>query len=87
MDQPSVTPLPNGEVRVFEPAEGDRGRMYVLDVLGVSVTVYQKADGRQFVDVSNDAESAPPPGSEGLALAATVMHGDEVHYGEDEVTD
>jgi hypothetical protein len=52
--------LDDGELRVFapDPAEGDLGRMWVLDVLGVLVLIRQRADGL-YVHVDADATSQP----------------------------
>ena len=86
-ESPTEHALPDGIVKVFEadPDEGDRTRMYVLDVLGVSVMVYQRKDGRRFVHVDSlIPESALPEGSEGLALALEVNNGGDSYYGEDE---
>jgi hypothetical protein len=55
---PATLPLPDGELRVFEPdtSQGDLGPMYVLDVLGVSLLIRQRADG-VYVHLDGDATS------------------------------
>lgn len=84
-ETPKEQALPDGTLRIFEPdpEEGDRTRMYVLDVLGVSLMVYQKKNGRLFVYVDPDAGSDAPKGSRGLALAVEVGNSGENLYGED----
>jgi hypothetical protein len=55
----SIT-LPEGQLRVWERDAGqnDLGRMYVLDVHGVNVQVWQRSDGL-YVHVGGDADSQP----------------------------
>jgi hypothetical protein len=52
-----------GELRVFapHPDDGDLGRMLVLDALGVSLSVRQRADGL-YVHVDDGEASTPPVG-------------------------
>jgi hypothetical protein len=56
---PTTLALPEGQLRVYEPdpAAGDLGRMYVLDVLGISLLIRQRADG-VYVHADSDATSA-----------------------------
>ncbi len=55
----SIT-LPDGQLRVWERDAGqnDLGRMYVLDVHGVNVQVWQRSHGL-YVHVGGDADSQP----------------------------
>jgi hypothetical protein len=76
--------LPEGELRVFqpEPEAGDLGPMYVLDVLGVSLLIRQRADG-MYVHIDGDAISDPPTGSvEGgtTTLLVDVNNGGEQEH-------
>src|SRR6266487_1908798 len=52
--------LPDGQLRVWERDAGqnDLGRMYVLDVHGVNVQVWQRSHGL-YVHVGGDADSQP----------------------------
>jgi hypothetical protein len=54
----AAMPLADGELRIFEPdpAEGDLGRMYVLDVHGVALLVRERPDGL-YVHLDGDATS------------------------------
>jgi hypothetical protein len=56
--------LGDGELRIFEPdrAEGDRGRMWVLDVHGVALRIRQRADGLYVHVDDSDGASRPPAG-------------------------
>jgi hypothetical protein len=56
--QPATLPLADGELRVFAPdtSQGDLGPMYVLDVLGITVLLRQRADG-VYVHLDGDATS------------------------------
>jgi hypothetical protein len=77
--RPGALPLPEGELRVFEPdaSQGDQGRMYVLDVLGVSLLIRQRADGT-YVHVDGDATSE---GIEGVTtLLVEVNNGGEAEH-------
>lgn len=79
-----LTTFPDGEARGYEAAEGDRSRMYVLDVLGISVLVHQRPDGRMYVHVeTTGTTSEPAAGSAGKAVAVEVNNGGENLYGED----
>lgn len=74
----------DASVQIFPPdAEaGDLGPMYVLDALGVSLLVRQRADG-VYVHIDRDAESAPPAGTDDLPLIVEVNNGGENVYGEE----
>jgi hypothetical protein len=65
----TVPLLDAGELRVFEPdpAEGDLGRMWVLDVLGVSLLVRQRPDG-VYVHVDDGDATTPPEGADALLV-------------------
>ncbi|SRR6266540_1702081 len=72
----SIT-LPDGELRVWQPnaAQNDLGRMYVLDVLGVSVLVRQRDDGL-YVHIDGDADSRQVS----PVLLVAVNNGDESEH-------
>jgi hypothetical protein len=55
----SIT-LPDGQLRVWERDAGQNelGRMYVLDVHGINIQVWQRSDGL-YVHLGGDADSQP----------------------------
>ena len=60
-DSPLTThDLPDGQIRVWAQghAGNDFGRMYVLDVHGVVITIKERQDGT-VVDIDRDADSTP----------------------------
>lgn len=67
------------ELRVWEPdaAQNDRGRMYVLDALGVTLLVREREDGT-YVHVDDDGDTHPFTGP----LLVEVNNGGEHAYGE-----
>lgn len=77
---PHVIALPDGQLRIFEPDEdeGDLGRMYVLDVLGMSVLVHERSDGI-YIHIDADPVSDPVPNSR---LIYEVNNGGEHYAGE-----
>lgn len=68
MSARTTHPLPDGEVIVWEPDvdEGDLGRMYVLDVLGISVLVRER-DGDVYVHVETTDALSDRPGDKPVA--------------------
>lgn len=73
--------LADGNLRISEPdpAQHDKGRMHVLDVLGVSLTILERHDGI-YVHIERDGDSPP---SSTPHLIVVVDHGGETHYGVD----
>jgi hypothetical protein len=73
-------PLPGGLVRVFEPvpASGDLGRMYVMDVFGMTLMIREREDG-MYVAIDHDGESDPSPLTYG-PLGVEVNSGGEAAH-------
>lgn len=73
----TTTSLADGQVRTWEQEvhSNDFGRMYVLDVFGVSLLIRQREDGL-FIHIDRDAESEPIEGD----LIVEVNNGGENVY-------
>lgn len=81
MSAPAIRLLPDGQARIFEaePAEGDLSRLYVFDVLGLSISVYRRPDGTKVhVDESEDGPTYARP------LLVEAFNSGSVAYGDDE---
>lgn len=52
--------LADGQLRVFAADDGDRGPMYVLDVLGVSALIRER-DGDVYVHIETQDTTSEPP--------------------------
>lgn len=77
VDNPTVIHVLNAELRVWEPnpAEGDLGRMYVLEALGATLLVRERQDGT-YVHVEDEGVIRAP-------LLVEVNNGGEQVHGED----
>jgi hypothetical protein len=77
-------PLPDGELLLFDadPQEEDRSATYVLDVLGVIVSVYVRPTGTTVVHLHTVAAASQPLGS---SIACEVDDGWTYHI--DRTTD
>lgn len=71
-DKVKTTELPDGKLHTYEATGDDVSRMYVLDVLGVSLLIYLRDDGTPYVHV--DREDDPGP------LLVEVNNGGEEEY-------
>lgn len=63
MSAPQVHQMRDALIRIFDadPNEGDRSDMYVLDVFGVSINIYRRADGTKVHVDSGDMEERDRP--------------------------